>query len=219
MSLFQPGEETAAGARAMIADGLVDKIPRPDVALAQHVLTMPWAGQVGVAPGPILSTGTCLRVRVFGKGSHGSMPHLGVDPVVLVAAIVTRLQSIVAREIAPGEFGVVTVGSVQAGTKAPRASGPGGRIRSRPSHAAGADPGLGGFQHHPRCVRNSLLLLGIRWIRRGHDASAEPQSRFRAGGATDSGHRDCRGRGGGERFPRVALTKAGRLRSALDPAA
>jgi hippurate hydrolase len=66
----------------------------------------------------VLSTGACIRVKVFGKGSHGSMPHLGVDPVVLSAAIVTRLQTIVAREIGPGDFGVVTVGSLQAGTKA-----------------------------------------------------------------------------------------------------
>lgn len=118
VALFQPGEETAAGARAMVADGLVDKIPRPDVALGQHVLAVPAAGEVGTTAGPMLSTGACIRVKVFGKGSHGSMPHLGVDPVVLSAAIVTRLQTIVAREIAPGNFGVVTVGSLQAGTKA-----------------------------------------------------------------------------------------------------
>lgn len=118
LALFQPGEEIAAGARAMVADGLVDKVPKPDVALAQHVLTAPWAGQVGIAPGPVLSTGACLRVTIYGVGSHGSMPHLGVDPVVLAAGIVTRLQTIVSREIAPSEFGVVTVGSLQAGTKA-----------------------------------------------------------------------------------------------------
>lgn len=118
IALFQPGEETAAGARSMVDDGLVDKIPRPDVALGQHVLAVPAAGEVGTTAGPMLSTGACIRVKVFGKGSHGSMPHLGIDPVVLSAAIVTRLQAVVAREIAPGDFGVVTVGSLQAGTKA-----------------------------------------------------------------------------------------------------
>ncbi len=118
VAVFQPGEETAEGARAMVADGLVDKIPRPDVALAQHVLTTPAAGQVGTIAGPMLSTGACLRVTVYGKGSHGSMPHLGIDPILLAASIVTRLQGIVAREIAPSDFGVVTVGSLQAGTKA-----------------------------------------------------------------------------------------------------
>ncbi|GMA18731.1 amidohydrolase [Arsenicicoccus piscis] len=117
-ALFQPGEETAAGARSMVDAGLVDAIPRPDVALGQHVLASPAAGQVGTTVGPILSTGACLRVTVYGQGSHGSMPHLGVDPVVLSAAIVTRLQTIVSRELPPGQFGVVTVGSLQAGTKA-----------------------------------------------------------------------------------------------------
>ena len=112
IALFQPGEETAAGARSMVDDGLVEKVPRPDVALGQHVLVVPAAGEVGTTAGPMLSTGACIRVKVFGKGSHGSMPHLGIDPVVLSAAIVTRLQTVVAREIAPGDFGVV------AGTKA-----------------------------------------------------------------------------------------------------
>lgn len=118
IALFQPGEETGKGAASMVADGLVDKVPKPDVALGQHVLATPWVGQVGTVAGPMLSTGACLKVTVFGKGSHGSMPHLGVDPVLLAASIVMRLQSIVAREIAPGDFGVVTVGSLQAGTKA-----------------------------------------------------------------------------------------------------
>ncbi|MCD6639901.1 MAG: amidohydrolase [Nocardioides sp.] len=117
IALFQPAEETAEGGRSMVADGLLDKIPRPDVALAQHVLVAPPAGQVATAAGPVLSAGDSIRITVFGKGSHGSMPHLGVDPVVLASAIVLRLQGIVAREIAPADFGVVTVGSVQAGTK------------------------------------------------------------------------------------------------------
>ncbi|WP_432560597.1 amidohydrolase [Granulicoccus sp. GXG6511] len=118
IALFQPGEETAEGAQAMVDDGLVDKVPTPDVALGQHVLTVPEAGKVGTTAGPMLSTGACIRVKVWGKGSHGSMPHLGIDPVLLSAAIVQRLQGIVAREIAPSQFGVVTVGSLQAGFKA-----------------------------------------------------------------------------------------------------
>ena len=117
VALFQPGEETAAGARSMVADGLVDRVPRPDVALAQHVLTAPESGHVATTAGPVLSAGDSIRITVHGKGSHGSMPHLGVDPVVLASSIVMRLQSIVAREIAPGAFGVVTVGSIQAGSK------------------------------------------------------------------------------------------------------
>lgn len=118
MVVFQPGEEMAAGARSMVDAGLVDRVPRPDVALAQHVLGAVQSGNVGTASGPVLSTATSLRITVHGRGSHGSMPHLGVDPVLLASTIVVRLQSIVARELAPGEFGVVTVGSLQAGTSA-----------------------------------------------------------------------------------------------------
>jgi amidohydrolase len=117
IALFQPGEETAAGAQSMLDDGLVNKIPRPDVALAQHVLPAPASGEVGTRSGPFLSAGDNLRVTVFGEGSHGSMPQLGVDPVVLCAAIVSRLQGIVSREVEPGVFAVVTIGSIQVGTK------------------------------------------------------------------------------------------------------
>lgn len=118
LALFQPAEELGKGARAMVDDGLVDKVPRPDVCLGQHVLNAPAAGHVATSPGPVLSAGNSLRVTVHGKGSHGSMPHLGVDPVVVAASIVVKLQTVVAREIAPGDFGVVTVGSIQAGRKA-----------------------------------------------------------------------------------------------------
>ena len=118
IALFQPAEELGAGAQAMVDDGLVEKIPRPDVCLGQHVLASPAAGHVGTMAGPVLSAGDSLRVTIHGTGSHGSMPHLGVDPIVVAAAVVLRLQSIVAREIAPGDFGVVTVGSIQAGSKA-----------------------------------------------------------------------------------------------------
>lgn len=118
IALFQPGEETAAGARSMVADGLVDKIPAPDVALGQHVLAGPMrAGQVGTHAGAILSTGASVKVTLHGKGSHGSMPHLSIDPVVLAAAVVTRLQSVVAREINPFKMAVLTVGSIHAGSK------------------------------------------------------------------------------------------------------
>ena len=118
VALFQPGEEKAAGARSMVADGLVDKVPTPDVCLGQHVLTTPQAGKVAVASGPVLSTAASARIVVHGAGSHGSMPHLGVDPVVLASSIVTRLQTLVSREISPSDFGVVTVGSLQAGSSA-----------------------------------------------------------------------------------------------------
>lgn len=118
IALFQPGEETAAGARSMVDHGLLDKIPKPDVALGQHVLASPAAGMVGTVSGPIFSAAASIKVTVFGKGSHGSMPHLGIDPILLASSIVLRLQGIVAREVSPFQFAVVTVGSLQAGTKA-----------------------------------------------------------------------------------------------------
>ena len=120
IALFQPGEETAEGAQSMVEAGLTDKIPTPDVALGQHIFideNAP-AGTVLIAPGPVLSTATSLTVTVFGHGSHGSMPHLSVDPVVLASSIVLRLQTVVSREVDPHEFAVLTVGAVLAGTKA-----------------------------------------------------------------------------------------------------
>lgn len=117
LAVFQPGEENAAGARDMVANGIVDKLPTPDVYLGQHVLgTLP-GGAVGTRAGAMLSAAASIEITLHGKGSHGSMPELGVDPIVLGAAIVTRLQSIVSREIAARETAVVTVGSFHAGTK------------------------------------------------------------------------------------------------------
>ncbi|MBM7637012.1 amidohydrolase [Streptococcus saliviloxodontae] len=118
IALFQPGEEIAAGAKAMLADGLVERIPKPDVALAQHVLTSPEAGKVGSKTGPFLSSAASLKVLIKGRGAHGSMPNLSIDPIVIGSAIVSKLQSIVAREVDPFKFAVVTVGSFQAGLKA-----------------------------------------------------------------------------------------------------
>lgn len=115
IALFQPAEELSDGANAMVEDGLETLIPKPDIALAQHVLAFP-AGQVGTRPGAFLSSGDSMRVTVWGRGSHGSMPHLAVDPVVLASSIVMRLQSIVSREVTPGDFAVLTVGRLQAGS-------------------------------------------------------------------------------------------------------
>lgn len=114
--LFQPAEETGDGARGMIDDGLRHRIPVPDVALAQHVLPGP-SGHVSTRVGPVLSAADSMRVRVFGRGGHGSMPQNTVDPVVLAAMIVVRLQTVVAREVAPTEPAVLTVGSLRAGSK------------------------------------------------------------------------------------------------------
>jgi len=116
IALFQPAEEVAGGAKAMMDGGLRDRIPKPDVAFAQHVLAYP-AGTIGTQAGPVLSAGDTIRITLYGKGAHGSMPHNSVDPVVLAAMVVLRLQTIVSRETKPGEFAVLTVGSSVAGSK------------------------------------------------------------------------------------------------------
>lgn len=116
IALFQPAEEVAGGAKAMLADDLVKRIPKPDVVFGQHVLAYP-AGKVGTQIGPVLSAGDSIKITLYGKGSHGSMPQNSVDPVILAAMIVIRLQTIVSRETKPGEFAVLTVGSSVAGTK------------------------------------------------------------------------------------------------------
>ena len=115
LALFQPAEETGDGAQGMVDDGLLTRIPAPDVALAQHVLRG-IAGTAGTRSGPFLSAADSLKITVYGRGGHGSMPQNTVDPVVLAAMIVVRLQTVVSREIAPTQTAVLTVGSSQAGT-------------------------------------------------------------------------------------------------------
>jgi amidohydrolase len=116
IAVFQPGEETAEGAQAMIDDGLLERFPKPAVVLGQHVMVGP-AGTVGGRAGVITSAADSLQIRLFGRGAHGSMPQASIDPVVMAAATVLRLQIIVSREVAAAEAAVVTIGSLQAGTK------------------------------------------------------------------------------------------------------
>src|SRR3954454_2975540 len=116
MAIFQPAEETAEGAQAMIDDGLFKRFPKPDVILGQHVMVGP-AGTVAGRAGVITSAADSLQIRLFGRGAHGSMPQASIDPVVMAAATVLRLQTVVSREVAPTEAAVLTVGSLQAGTK------------------------------------------------------------------------------------------------------
>ena len=116
VAVFQPAEETADGAKGMLDQGLASIVGHVDVAMAQHVLPMP-AGHVGTRVGPTLSAADSMRVTVYGRGAHGSMPQAAVDPVVLAAMIVIRLQTVVSRELTPGETAVLTVGSIAAGTK------------------------------------------------------------------------------------------------------
>src|SRR4051812_14157197 len=116
MPVFQPAEETAQGAQAMIDDGLFKRFPKPDVVLGQHVMVGS-SGVLSSRAGVVTSAGDSLQIRMFGRGAHGSMPQASIDPVVMAAATVLRLQTIVSREIAATEAAVVTVGSLQAGTK------------------------------------------------------------------------------------------------------
>ncbi|TVT37484.1 amidohydrolase [Amycolatopsis rhizosphaerae] len=115
VALFQPSEENGDGADAMIQDGLTERVPKPDVVLAQHVLPYP-AGYVGTRAGPFLSAADSLRVTLHGRGAHGSAPQAAIDPVVMAAMTVVRLQTIVSRELAATAPAVLTVGSIQSGS-------------------------------------------------------------------------------------------------------
>src|SRR5687767_3994757 len=116
MPVFQPAEETGTGAQAMVDGGLLTRFPKPNVVLGQHVMVGP-AGSIGTRPGVITSAADSLQIRMFGRGAHGSMPQASIDPIVMAAATVLRLQTIVSRELAASEAAVVTVGSLQAGDK------------------------------------------------------------------------------------------------------
>jgi amidohydrolase len=113
--LFQPAEELGAGAKAMVDDGLFDTVGRPDIVLGQHVAPAP-AGMLSLTAGLTLSASDSLTVTMYGRGGHGSRPESTVDPIVMAASTVLRLQTIVARETAVSETAVVTVGMISAGT-------------------------------------------------------------------------------------------------------
>ncbi|RUR45111.1 amidohydrolase [Vreelandella populi] len=117
MLICQPAEEIFGGAKAMLKDGLYERFPRPDVVLGQHNIPA-LAGTVGHRAGSAMAACTNLAVTIHGNGGHGSMPAHTVDPVVIAAHVVTRLQSIVSREVPPEETVVVTVGKLHAGTQA-----------------------------------------------------------------------------------------------------
>ena len=116
LAVFQPAEETGTGAQAMIDDGLFERFPKPDIVLGQHVM-VGVAGTISGRAGVITSAGDSLQIRLFGRGAHGSMPQASIDPVVMAAATVLRLQTIVSRELAATEAAVLTIGALQAGSK------------------------------------------------------------------------------------------------------
>lgn len=114
--LFQPGEETAEGAVAMLADGLWEKAPRPEIIYGQHV-SFGRAGQIEVTSGPAMAMADGWKVIVHGRGGHGSRPEDTIDPVLLAAHMVVRVQSVVAREVPAQRSAVVTVATFHAGLK------------------------------------------------------------------------------------------------------
>jgi hippurate hydrolase len=117
MLVGQPAEERVKGAEAMLADGLFTRFPKPDYALAVHDTEMLPAGVVGYTPGFALTSSDSVDITVYGRGAHGSRPQMAIDPIVIAAKIVLGLQTIVSREIKPGDHAVITVGAIHAGTK------------------------------------------------------------------------------------------------------
>jgi amidohydrolase len=113
----QPAEETIGGADGMVRDGLFTRFPKPDVAVALHVGNELPAGMASITPGVYNTNSDSVRITIYGKGGHGSMPQSAIDPIVIAARTILALQTIVSREIKPGEMAVVTVGYIQAGTK------------------------------------------------------------------------------------------------------
>src|SRR5256714_4520598 len=117
MLIGQPAEETITGAKKMIDDGLISRFPKPDIGVALHDTNLLPVGQVGVTPGYAKANADSLRITIYGKGGHGATPEKTIDPVLIAARTAVTLQSIVAREIKPGDAAVITVGYIQAGTK------------------------------------------------------------------------------------------------------
>ena len=117
MLILEPAEEVSGGARNMIKDGLFTRFPRPDFNLALHVSSSMEVGKVGYLPGWAMANVDSVDIIVKGLGGHGAYPHTTKDPIVLSAQIISQLQTIVSRQIAPTDPAVVTVGSIHGGTK------------------------------------------------------------------------------------------------------
>ncbi len=113
----QPAEETVGGAEGMIAAGLFTRFPKPDVGVALHTTNTLPAGKVGFTPEYAASNADTVNITIYGKGGHGASPESTVDPIVIAARVVLTLQTIVSREIKPGNPAVITVGYIQGGTK------------------------------------------------------------------------------------------------------
>ena len=113
----QPAEERISGARRMLEDGLYERFPKPDYALAFHVAAQMPVGRISMPTGIYASSSDSVDITVHGVGTHGAAPHKGIDPVLVASQIVVSLQSVVSRTIAPQEAGVITVGAIHGGSK------------------------------------------------------------------------------------------------------
>ena len=117
MLIGQPAEETISGAKRMLDDGLFTRFPKPGVGFALHVSNDLPANQVGITPGVYDANADSLKITIYGKGGHGAAPQTTIDPIVIAAKTILSLQTIVSREVKPGEMAVITVGYVHAGNK------------------------------------------------------------------------------------------------------
>ncbi|MFE3958749.1 amidohydrolase [Nocardia sp. NPDC059091] len=116
VALFQPAEETGAGAQGMINDGLLERFPHPRIVLGQHVSPLP-AGIILSRPGTLMAASDSVRITFLGKGGHASQPHTAIDPLLMAASLVVRLQSLTARQTATAASPVLTAGALHAGTR------------------------------------------------------------------------------------------------------
>jgi len=117
MLIGQPAEETITGARKMVDDGLFTRFAKPDFGLALHDTNLLRAGTISMHAGFVGSNADSLKVTIYGKGGHGAYPDMTIDPILIAAKTVESLQSIVSREVHPGEMAIITVGYIHGGAK------------------------------------------------------------------------------------------------------
>jgi len=117
MLIGQPAEERVGGAKMMLADGLFTRFPKPSIGIALHTTNDLPAGKVGITPGYMSSNADSVNITIYGRGGHGARPETAIDPIVIAARTILSLQTIVSREIKPGDAAVITVGYIQGGTK------------------------------------------------------------------------------------------------------
>lgn len=112
--VFQPAEEGLGGAQRMVKEGVLEH-PRPDSCLSLHLWNEKPVGWIGAAPGPVMAASEVFKIQLTGKGGHGAVPNLTIDPVLAAAQIISALQSIVSRNVSPLKTAVVSVTSVHSG--------------------------------------------------------------------------------------------------------